>query len=257
MVGFRMRLGFGLMILMTGVTCTTLALQLPIVQPLEYHDFAGEFIVLDIPNFWNVVSNAAFLVVGGVGLYKLHVSRSLRVLESGRLAYTLLFLGVAWVGLGSGYYHLSPNNSTLVWDRLPMTVAFMALFAIIIGEYVSERWGWRLLWPFLILGVISVVYWHYTELQGRGDLRLYALVQFLPMLLIPVILLCFKPFYNRASGYWYLLAAYLAAKLLEYFDHQIFDFTGFMSGHPLKHLSAAIGIYFLIYAYRQRVAIDR
>jgi len=249
----RSKLGFVLMALMTLLTCVVLAIQPPIAQPSEYHQFAGELRIFGVANFWNVASNIAFSIFGCIGLYKLHISKSLTVLDGGRVAYSLLFFGVALVGLGSGYYHLSPDNSTLVWDRLPMTIAFMALFAIIISEYVSEHWGWRLLWPLLGLGASSVVYWHYTESQGQGDLRLYALIQFLPMLLIPIILLCFDSVYNKSSGYWYLLVAYIAAKLLEHFDSQVYAFLGVMSGHPLKHLAAAIGIYMLMYAYQRRV----
>ncbi len=45
------------------------------------------------------------------------------------------------MGVGSGYYHLSPSNATLVWDRIPMSIAIMALLSIVIGEYMSIRLG--------------------------------------------------------------------------------------------------------------------
>ncbi len=41
--------------------------------------------------------------------------------------------------------------------------------------------------PTLAIGIASVFYWQRTEAQGVGDLRLYALVQFLLMLIIPII----------------------------------------------------------------------
>jgi len=245
-------LGFVLIAFTAITVCTTLWLQASIAQEHSYHKFAGDVVILGIPNFWNVVSNFAFIIIGCIGLYKLHISQSLTVLNGNRGTYSLLFFGVALVGLGSGYYHWSPNNGTLVWDRLPMTIAFMALFSIIISEYISKVWGRWLLLPFLLIGIISVAYWHYTELQGQGDLRLYALVQFLPMLLIPIILLCFQPIYNKVSGYWLLLIAYMLSKTLEHFDRHFFEMFGFISGHPLKHLFAALGIYFLILAYQQR-----
>jgi hypothetical protein len=36
-------------------------------------------------------------------------------------------------------------------------------------------------------GAGSLVYWHWTEFLGPGDLRYYALVQFYPMISLPVI----------------------------------------------------------------------
>jgi hypothetical protein len=41
------------------------------------------------------------------------------------------------VALGSGYYHWRPSNSRLVWDRLPMTVGFMSLIAVVVSETVQ------------------------------------------------------------------------------------------------------------------------
>ncbi|MBT3812899.1 MAG: hypothetical protein HOE45_04700 [Gammaproteobacteria bacterium] len=37
------------------------------------------------------------------------------------------------VAAGSSYYHWNPNNQTLVWDRLPMTICFMSLFVALLG----------------------------------------------------------------------------------------------------------------------------
>lgn len=36
--------------------------------------------------------------------------------------WTCFYIGVAAVGFGSAYYHLQPNDSTLVWDRLPVSL---------------------------------------------------------------------------------------------------------------------------------------
>jgi len=59
------------------------------------------------------------------------------------------FVGVFLTGIGSSYYHLYPDNRTLVWDRLPMTIAFMALFGAIVGEYISRRAARELFAPLL------------------------------------------------------------------------------------------------------------
>ena len=223
----------------------------PIAQEVSYHDFADKHSYFNIPNFFDVISNVAFIVVGLSGLYHLF-GRDCRVFQSNRPPYCLFFIAVIMVGFGSGYYHLWPDNTTLVWDRLPMTLAFMALFTFIIAEFISKEIALKLFLPFLLLGLVSVVYWAWSESEGIGDLRPYILVQFLPMLLIPVILLVFKSAYTNTEGYWYLLLAYFVAKLLEYFDKEVYEFLGFMSGHSLKHLVAAFGIYLLLRSFKSR-----
>jgi len=163
-----------------------------------------------------------------------------------------LFLGVSLVAFGSGYYHLWPSNGSLVWDRLPMTIAFMALFSVIIGEYTSVQLGKLALWPLIVFGAFSVIYWHSTEVKGGGDLRLYVLVQFLPMLIIPLILLFFKSKFTCTSGYWLLLCTYVLAKVFEYFDEAIYNMPSLLSGHSLKHIVVAFGLLFLLRAYIDR-----
>lgn len=228
-----------------------LAMQPPIPQDPAYHHFADTRTLLGIPNFWNVVSNIPFLLVGLAGLHWV-------TQDYGRLpgqlqrAYLVLFLGVGLVGLGSSWYHLSPSNDSLLWDRLPMTLSFMALFAIILGEHIAPRLGQRLFWPMLAAGVASVLYWQATERAGLGDLRPYALVQFLPVLLIPLILLLYpKP---RSGWLWLGLAGYVLAKFLEQFDAQVYASLGVLSGHSLKHVVAAASMWALLVGLRRRVA---
>ena len=225
----------------------------PIPQDKLYHKFADGRTLFQVANFWNVISNLPFLFVGAFALYKLHIHKSLVLQEAIKRAYIFLFFGVALVAFGSGYYHLQPNNETLVWDRLPMTISFMALFSIIISEFVAIKIGKKLLFPLLILGLVSVLYWFFGEINGQGDLRLYALIQFLPMLIIPILLLLFDSSYTHIKGYWILLLCYILAKLFEHFDMQIFKSLGFISGHSLKHIVAAIGLFVLLKSYELRV----
>ncbi|MHB8535361.1 MAG: hypothetical protein ACYDBW_07945 [Sulfuricaulis sp.] len=133
---------------------------------------------------------------------------------------------------------MKPANDTLVWDRLPMSIGFMALSVAVLSEHVNPRLEAYLLGPAIILGIGSVVYWHYT-----GDLRLYVLVQFLPLLLLPVILLLFKGRYAHRGLLLLALAIYIASKLAEYYDRAVFALTGnIISGHSLKHLLAALAL---------------
>jgi len=212
----------------------------PISQDLTYHNFADKRSWLSVPNFGDVMSNVPFLIVGIAGPLVLFLRKTVRIERKLFPAYIIFFVGIFLTGIGSGYYHLNPNNETLVWDRLPMTIGFMAFFAIIVAEYVHVKVGQYSLWPLLLLGVISVGYWHMTEMDGRGDLRPYALVQFLPMLLIPIILLLFTPSFNRTAHIWWVIVAYGASKMFEVIDAQVFLLSGMVSGHTIKHIIAAM-----------------
>jgi len=227
----------------------------PVAQDPAYHRFSDIRTIAGIPNFWNVMTNLFFGIAGLFGLHWTVKAGPDSMLTDLKFAYYLLFSGLVLVALGSAYYHLQPTNATLVWDRIPMAISFMALFTLIIGEFISVRAGRLLLWPLIGCGVSAVLYWHFTELQSRGDLRFYILVQFLPILLIPLILLLCQPTFTETSGYWLLLFSYLLAKGFEHFDAAIFDFGFIVSGHSLKHVAAAGGIYFLVNAYTRRQLI--
>jgi hypothetical protein len=223
----------------------------PIPQDPAYHDFADRRPFLGIPNALNVLSNAPFVLVGALGLAFV---RRRAALEE-RTALLILFAGVGLTGFGSAYYHLTPGNVTLFWDRLPMTIVFMSLFAAIIAERISLTAGRRLLPILLLAGAGSVAYWLVGELSGAGDLRPYALVQFFPLVAIPLILLLFPPRYTRGADLIGALGWYGLAKLFEALDAQIFAVGGVVSGHTLKHLASAMAMYWILRMVRTRRAI--
>ena len=225
----------------------------PVAQDPDYHVFADSRSWLGIPNASNVLSNIGFAVVGGLGLWwGMQRSSFAGGLPALRKVYLMLFFGIFLTAFGSSHYHLSPNNNALVWDRLPMTIAFMAFFAMVLGEQVSEKLALILLGPLIIFGVFSVAYWHFTEQNDLGDLRLYALVQFLPIILIPLLLILFpSPFESRSSVSW-AIGFYVLAKVFELFDDEIYRLKLGVAGHALKHLCAAVGTGCLLWALNQR-----
>lgn len=216
---------------------TAVMIKKPITQDLLYHNFSDTKTLFNIPNFWNVISNLPFFMVGLLGVLTFNKNKLLT------LKFTVFFIGVMLVALGSGYYHLQPNNSTLVWDRLPMTIAFMALFSIIISDFFNKKIGNFLFYPLLLIGLFSVLYWNFGN---EHDLKYYVLVQFYPMLIIPILLVFFKNKNQQTKGYWLLLIAYIIAKLLEHFDKEIYTFLKVVGGHPIKHIVAALGIWLFI-----------
>lgn len=252
MLSLKNKLGYGLMAIAALTLILVLINKSAIPQDPFYHQFSDTDHLWGIPNIWNVLSNLPFLCVGLLALYKLFMTDQLKIESQNKAAYVLLYLGVALVAFGSGYYHLWPNNATLLWDRLPMTIAFMGLFSIVIAEFISAKAGMIMLLPLVLAGLFSVIYWHVTETNGAGDLRFYILVQFFPMLAIPIILLTFSSRFTHASAYGWLIFAYFVAKLFEHFDAQIHEILGVISGHSLKHITAAIGLYILLRSYEKR-----
>lgn len=202
----------------------------PIAQDSAYHLFADLRSCLGIPNFGNVASNVGFPVVGIVGLFVLYGKGGGR--RRGALAdtlpYAVFLTAIALIGAGSAYYHWQPNNQTLFWDRLPMTLGFMALTAAIVADRIHRAVGLKIILPvLLVIGVASLIYWSVTESAGRGDLRFYGLVQFLPILLIPIICWLFPDArYSKGRYIAGMILCYGLAKIFEFFDFQIYDLVG-------------------------------
>ena len=228
---------FSLMVISLG----GLLLLPPIPQDQTYHQFADQRTIFGIPNFWNVVSNLPFLAVGAAGLRRYRQDP----------ATVVFFLGVFLTGIGSSYYHWNPNDSTLFWDRAPMTLSFAAILALVVGERVSPRAGAILLWPALAVGVFSLLLWRWTD-----DLRLYFWVQFFPALAVISLFLVCPPKYT-GTQYWIGAGAlYALAKLFEFTDKPVYSAGGLLSGHTLKHLAAAASCFAILryFQIRQPVA---
>lgn len=240
-----------LFFLIVSVAFLTMLFIPPIAQDLEYHDFADQQKILGIDHFWNVISNLPFLVVSVIAVNDLYKEEVLKYSSPLFLCYLIFFIAVGAVCLGSGYYHLHPSNNSLFWDRLPMTVGFMAFTAIIIGEYLNEEVAIKLLFPLILLGMASVVYWLITEHIGRGDLRFYGLIQFGPILVIPMIILMFPARYSHTGYLWAMLGAYFIAKVFELLDAEVYQLIGF-GGHAIKHVFAAFGPYLFYLAMKKR-----
>ena len=245
-----------LLALAVVATVVVASLSPPIAHPPEYHLFVDQRPLLGVTNSLDVLSNIPFAIVGVLGLAVVAVrSRDRRVFADpwDRWPYAALFLGVALASAGSAYYHLAPDHARVVWDRLPMTVGFMALLTALLAERVSRRLARTVFVPLLVAGALSVVYWYWSELQQAGDLRPYLVVQFGSLAMVGLILALYRA---PGPGTAYLvagLAAYAAAKGLELADGVIFTASGqTVSGHTLKHLVAAAGVGCLVVMLRTR-----
>jgi hypothetical protein len=233
-----------LLLLIAGASILILLFLPPIHQDLRYHEFADQRPFLGVPNFADVVSNALFLIVGLAGIMLGARGR----LTGYSICWFTFFFGVSLVSVGSGYYHWHPNNDSLVWDRLPITVGFIGLFMAIVSESVHPKLGSVLLLPGLLLAAGSVIYWHWYD-----DLRLYAWVQYAPLLILPALLALYPSQYSHRYMLLIALACYLLAKLFEVFDREVFAILhGIVSGHTIKHLWAAAGCLCILQMLRKR-----
>jgi hypothetical protein len=246
-----------MLLLAVAAIVAVVALLLPrIPQPLEYHQFADQRSFLGLPHIGDVVSNLAFAAIGLWGLVFLlrltpeQIPRHFLDRRE-RWPYLFVFAGSLLTGFGSWYYHLHPDNASLVWDRLPMTIAFMSLVAAVIAERISLRAGLWLLPILLLIGMGSVLQWYMSEVSGAGDLRFYAAVQAYSILVL-VIALFMPPRYTRGSDLAVVAGLYALAKVLEILDEQIFAMGRIVSGHTLKHLAAAVSAYWILRMLQKR-----
>lgn len=229
-----------------GAIAVTATLK-PIPQPLAYHQFADARQMLGIPRAFDVLSNLPFVVVGIAGLV-LSVGANRRFLNSDVLAaHATMFTGLLLTGIGSAYYHLSPDNYRLVWDRLPMTLVMAGFLSVLIMDRTKRHVPWIL--PLLVvLGIGSVLNWRWSEVHGHGDLRWYALFQALAILTGLLLLVMFRERRSEGTGVLVIaISANVAAKVFELMDKPIYHLGGIVSGHTLKHLSAGLGFVPLLF----------
>jgi len=210
----------------------------PILQFAHYHDFADHSVFLGVPHAADVFSNIGFFIVAIWGMWKLRPLRSHSALIAGWPGYRLFLIGLLCTAIGSGFYHLAPDNARLLWDRLPIAIACAGLLAGVRSETqpnVNGPLNAALLGAF---AVFSVAWWFITEQYGAGDLRPYLFLQGLPLILIPLWQTIYRAPRADRLAFVTALLLYIAAKICELNDYQILSVTTVISGHTLKHLLA-------------------
>jgi hypothetical protein len=250
-MSFRKRLCILLCVTFAAIAGVFLLPHIP--QDSKYHQFADTRAIFGIPNFFDVVSNIAFLVAGIWGLRQILPRKHAAVFreEAERWPYIVFFLGFTLTCFGSACYHWSPGNKTLAWDRMAMAIVCMGILAATLNERIGRRIGTLWLGPMLLFGIFSVVYWYFTELSSSGDLRPYIIVQFFSLAALLLLALLFPA---RYTHYGWLLAgggAYVIAKGFEALDRQIFSLFD-ISGHTMKHLAASFAAFCIARMLRDR-----
>ncbi|MFA9274453.1 MAG: hypothetical protein ACEQSE_06200 [Candidatus Aquirickettsiella gammari] len=232
-----------------------------IPQYADYHAFADTRMHWGIPNALDVLSNFPFALVGLVGCFGIvrcwrdrqQHQRNDSALDC---AYWAFAVSICATSLGSTYYHLAPDDARLFWDRLPIALACASLLVAVHIEarntsrtsYVQNKYahflGYSELLLMLIFAVVSVVWW-----QRTGDLRLYLGLQVAAIVLIPLWQWIYAVARLQRILFGIAIAAYVLAKLAEIGDAAILTYTGFISGHSIKHLLAAGAAGLIFYAW--------
>lgn len=231
-------------LLPTALTlAATLALVFygPIAQLAHFHDFADTRGAGGIANAADVLSNIPFALVGLWGLARLATAREHPALSRGWTGYMLFFAALVLTAIGSSWYHLAPDNTRLIFDRLPIALASAGLLAAVQAETTRLRSSLFSTVMLSAAAIASVGWWAWTDHILVGDLRFYLLLQAGPVVLIPLWQWIYRAPKSDRIAFALAIGCYVLAKGAELADHQILATLGMVSGHTLKHLLAALG----------------
>lgn len=223
---FRLLLGSILLFAVGAV----LQLVWPLAQTESYHHFADERSLGLIPNAADVLSNLVILAAGllCLGWVKRHAARQPAQFPG----MVVAGFGLILTAFGSAYYHWAPSDATLVWDRMPMTIVFGGILAMLWTSTTGQRVGWV---PLLFLVAVSlgtIEYW-----LAFNSLWPYAILQFGGLAFIVGLTLTRKV--DSVFGWSMVIACYGVAKVFESLDWQVWELTHHLfAGHALKHISS-------------------
>ncbi|KAG6770527.1 hypothetical protein POTOM_026212 [Populus tomentosa] len=221
-------------------------------KPLQFADMRN---FLGVPNTLNVITNFPFLLVGVVGFVLSLQGCFFNISLKGEVwGWALFYGGIVGLAFGSAYYHLKPDDSRVMWDTLPMMIAYSSLFSSFMAERVGQRAGLSCLFGLLFAVLFSTAY-----ARTFNDLRLCMMFQLIPCVAIPAMTFLYPPKYTH-SRYWLWAAGVcLLAKFEDALDKKIYNANRYLiSGHSLEHLcSAAIPVLFAIMLIHRTIRCQR
>ncbi|WJX35361.1 hypothetical protein P8452_23364 [Trifolium repens] len=225
------------------ICCMCLILFTPsIPRSPDQHQFADVRNLLGVPNTLNVMTNFPFLVVGVLGFVFALDGSFFNISSQGEVwGWVLFYGGMIGVAFGSTYYHLKPDNHRVIWDTLPMMVAFSSLLSCLIFERFGQRSGLSSMFALLVSAILCVLHE-----RIYNDIRFCMMFQLILPLAIPAIAFMYRSKYTH-SGYWFLSTGiYLLAKIEGAGDKKIYRVNHyFITGHSLEHLCLALIPFFL------------
>ncbi len=230
-----------LIILIIAILAFAIPAAFSIHHPLnpQYLFFADSRNLGFLTNALNVLTNLPFFFVGVWGIYEL------ALLKKKNLLQIFLILSIFFTGFGSTYFHLNPSIETLIWDRLPMAVGFLMFLELVFIDYKKLVLLNSTTIILAALGILTVLYWGYTESTGRGNQIPYYIVQYGSLFTLVLLLLYNKPNRTRIE-YGLILGFYILAKITESKDYEIYRLGEIISGHSIKHLLAGFSCFLIV-----------
>ncbi len=236
-----------------GVAALTIVLAIVSYWLLPHADFPnyGKFADDAVSTSRNVYSNVGLLIVGAIGVWW-----TMRHRSEDYAATMTLFGGLIATAFGSAYFHATPlihgqlggelNRWTLLWDRLPMTVAFSGFLALVMRDRVFHRPNRFALPVLAAIGIATTLYWY-----GSGDLWPYAFFQFYLAAGTLLMIMALPPSFSEAGYVVASVFVFGLSKIFEDFDHEIRAHWR-IGGHPLKHIAGAIAALMILLWLQKR-----
>jgi hypothetical protein len=225
--------------LLTLTIAAVLLLHGRVPQWPGYHEFADRRAFAGVPRAADVLSNLGFALVGIWGFVVLTRRGRHRSLGTAWPGYALFLVALVLTALGSGFYHLQPDNARLVWDRIPIALACAGLISGVWADTHEIGDAKPLTLVLAIAAIASVLWWYATETSGHGDLRPYLFLQLAPVLLVPLWQTLARAPRNDRLAFGVAIGLYIVARIAEVNDVAVFDALGWISGHTIKHMLAA------------------
>jgi hypothetical protein len=76
--------------------------------------------------------------------------------------------------------------------------------------------------------------------MGAGNVLPYALLQGYAVVVLLIMAILHRSRYTRANDLYFIFGWYVLAKLLEFLDAPVLEYSHLVSGHSLKHVAAAV-----------------
>ena len=209
---------------------TALQFVWPLSQPASYHHFADERSLGMLPNASDVLSNLVILAAGLVNFR--WVIRHAPHPPPQFPAMTVAGPGLILTAFGSAYYHAAPSDASLVWDRLPMTIVFAGILAMLWTSVTRQRVGWVQMLILIAVSLGTIEYW-----LAFDSLWPYAILQFGGLAVVVGMTVARKV--DAPFAWAMVIVFYGLAKIFESLDWQIWALTGHLfAGHALKHIAS-------------------
>ena len=224
-------------VLVAAAVAAAIALAIgPITRAPSFHRYADDRVLLGLAHAGDVLSNLGFVVIAlALGW------RWWRVRAGARVPWPLVLATITSVGLlgvGSGLYHLAPDDARLALDFGPIGVALMLLLACVVADRQGPRAGAITAFVGVVLALVAVTSWYVGGGTSGGDMRWYVVLQAAGVLL-PAILVAVAPGQIARAPIWIALGLFVVARALAARDAWWLEAIG-VSGHSLKHVAASL-----------------